>query len=251
FDILIGGLGSLPGGLGNVSSGLGGLAGQAGNMASNLGKNLPGNMGGLLGAGALGALLGSMVSKKTLQSAALVGAGAVAWNFYQKWSQSRAPQQEQSAPASQPYQAPQPEIRTGDHSFGAAPQAPVALQQDHTAMLLLRAMVFAAKADGHIDNAEQERIRKVVEQMLPGQNADQLVQTLLAEPINPGVFTAQVDSVEQGEDLYRLSCLIVDIDHFMERSYMDGLAHALSIPAARKAQLEDEALQAKQQLAAC
>lgn len=245
FDILKNGLGNLPGGLGGLAGGmaggLGNLAGQAGNMASNLGKSVPGGMGGLLGAGALGALLSGMVSKNTLQNAALIGAGAVAWNFYQKWSQSREIQQStEAAPVSS----------GSSHSFGEGLRSPAALQQDHTAMLLLRAMVFAARADGHIDQTEQERIRKIVEQMLPGQNADQLVQSLLTEPLNPGVFTSQVDSVEQGEDLYRLSCLIVDIDHFMERSYIDGLAQALSIPAARKAQLEDEALQAKQQLAA-
>ena len=117
-------------------------------------------------------------------------------------------------------------------------------------MLLLRAMVFAARADGHIDSSEQERISKVIAQMMPGQDSSQLVQSLMSEPLNPGVFTSQISSVEQGEDLYRLSCLIVDIDHFMERSYIDGLAHALSIPAARKAQLEDEAQMAKKQLAA-
>lgn len=254
FDILKGGLNSLGGNmgnLGNLGGSLGGLANQAGNVAANVGKSIPGGMGGLLGAGALGALLGSMISKKSLKNAALVGAGAVAWNFYQKWAQNRAT--EQASPAGgQNWQQPQPEIRSGEHHFGASQGQPaprLALQQDATAMLLLRAMVFAARADGHIDASERERIAKVVEQMLPGQNSEQLVQSLLAEPLNPGIFTSQVTSTEQGEDLYRLSCLIVDIDHFMERSYMDGLAHALSIPAARKAQLEDEANQAKQQLA--
>ena len=54
----------------------------------------------------------------------------------------------------------------------------------------------------------------------------------------------------RGEDLYRLSCMIVDIDHFMERSYLDALAAALKISEARKGQLEEEARQAKAQLAA-
>ncbi len=248
FDILKGGLGNL-GSIGNMGGSLGGLARQAGNATANLGKAMPGGVGGLLGAGALGALLGSMVSNKTLKNAALVGAGAVAWNFYQKWSQGRAAGQEAPASGQNWQQQPQPETRSGEHNFGGQPAHPLALQQDATVMLLLRAMVFAARADGHIDDAERDRITNVVEQMLPGQNSDQLIQSLLTEPLNPGVFTTQVTSTEQGEDLYRLSCLIVDIDHFMERSYLDGLAHALSIPATRKAQLEDEASQAKQQLA--
>ena len=81
FDILNGaGLGST----------LGSLADKAKSTASDLGKNAPGGLGGLLGAGALGALLGTVLSKDVLKNAALVGAGAVAWNFYQKWSQNKA-----------------------------------------------------------------------------------------------------------------------------------------------------------------
>ena len=115
--------------LGGLSGALGGLAGQAGNVASNLGKSMPGGMGGLLGVGALGALLGSMASNKALKNAALVGAGAVAWNFYQKWSQSRAEQQ--ATPADAPMEQP---VSAGGYSFGRAQQPPLALQQDHTAM---------------------------------------------------------------------------------------------------------------------
>lgn len=209
---------------------LGSLADKAKSGASDLTRNTPGGMGGLLGAGALGALLGSVLSKDVLQNAALVGAGAVAWNFYKKWSDKK----EQGAASQQP---------------AAAPAGPVPGAGDPTAMLLLRAMIFAARADGHIDATEQERISKMVAQMFPGQDASQLVNSLLNEPINPAVLAAQVCSAEQGEDLYRLSCLIVDIDHFMERSYLDGLAQALHIAPQRKDTLELEAVQAKQQLA--
>ena len=214
---------------------LGSLAEKAKGGASELAKNAPGGMGGLLGAGALGALLGSVLSKDVLQNAALVGAGAVAWNFYKKWSDKK----EQEAVAAPAGGAPFP---------GAQPAAPTA-GADPTAMLLLRAMVYAARADGHIDATEQERISKMVQQMFPGQDASQLIASLLNEPINPAVLAGQVCSAEQGEDLYRLSCLIVDIDHFMERSYLDGLAQSLHIQPLRKEALELEAVQAKQQLA--
>lgn len=218
---------------------LGSLADKAKNGASDLTRNTPGGMGGLLGAGALGALLGSVLSKDMLQNAALVGAGAVAWNFYKKWSDKK----EQGSATQQ-----------AAASFGmaqpaAAPAVPVVGANDPTAMLLLRAMIFAARADGHIDATEQERISKMVAQMFPGQDASQLVNSLLNEPINPAVLAAQVCSTEQGEDVYRLSCLIVDIDHFMERSYLDGLAQALHILPQRKDALELESAQAKQQLA--
>lgn len=224
FDILNGaGLGST----------LGSLADKAKSTASDLGKNAPGGLGGLLGAGALGALLGTVLSKDVLKNAALVGAGAVAWNFYQKWSQNKA----------------SVEGPVEGNAFGGAPQAVAEVQADATAMLLLRAMVFAAKADGHIDPTERERITKVVQQMFQGQDASRLLAGLMDEPLNPEALAARVQSPEQGEDVYRLSCLIVDIDHFMERGYLDGLARALGIRLQRKEALEAEADQARRQLA--
>lgn len=209
----------------NIGETLGSLMDTAKEQASGLTKAAPGGVGGLVGAGALGALLGSFMSKGALQNAALVGAGAVAWNFYQKWSQS----QKESQPAE---------------------PAPVQQPVDPTARLLLRAMVFAARADGHIDATEQDRISKVVAQMAPGQDTNALLGQLLNAPIDPAALAAEIRSAEQGEDLYRLSCMIVDIDHFMERSYLDALAAALKISEARKGQLEEEARQAKAQLAA-
>ena len=173
------------------------------------------------------------MSKGALQNAALVGAGAVAWNFYQKWSQS----QKESQPA-EPAPVQQPVAAVASAGL------------DPTARLLLRAMVFAARADGHIDATEQDRISKVVAQMAPGQDTNALLGQLLNAPIDPAALAAEIRSAEQGEDLYRLSCMIVDIDHFMERSYLDALAAALKISEARKGQLEEEARQAKAQLAA-
>ena len=204
--------------------------GKAG--AAALGNSTLGGLGGLLGAGTLGALLGSMLPKEVTQNAALVGAGVVAWNFYKKW----AARQQQSATASQPT------ALTSDLQLADA-------GGDPTAMLLLRAMIFAARADGHIDAAEQDRISKLVPQMFPGQDSTQLINGLMNEPLNPSGLAAQVQSVEQGEDIYRLSCLIMDVDHFMERSYLDALAQSLQIGVDRRGALEQEASQARLQLA--
>ena len=213
-----------------LKSTLGTLAGKAKSAASGMAGQAPGGMGGLLGAGALGALIGSFVSKSILKDAALVGAGAVAWNFYQKWSQSRA---EQNATSTVP---------------SAAAGTSVSVTPDATAMLMLRAMVYTARADGHIDAAEQNRILKLVGQIFPGQDMTSVMNSLMTEPIDPSRLAAEVSSQEQGDDLYRLSCLIVDVDHFMERSYLDGLARALNLSDERKISLEQEVSGVKQQL---
>lgn len=213
----------------NIGESLGSLMDTAKKQTAGLSKATPGGVGGLLGAGALGALLGAFMSKGALQNVALVGAGAVAWNFYQKWSQGR--------------KGAQPAASVAVQSTALAPA-----ELDPTARLLLRAMVFAARADGHIDATEQERISQVVAQMLPGQDANALLGRLMNDPIDPGLLASEIQSAEQGEDLFRLSCMIVDIDHFMERSYLDALATVLHITESRKAELEAEANQVKAQL---
>lgn len=213
----------------NIGESLGSLMDTAKKQTAGLSKATPGGVGGLLGAGTLGALLGAFMSKGALQNVALVGAGAVAWNFYQKWSQGR--------------KGAQPAASVAVQSTALAPA-----ELDPTARLLLRAMFFAARADGHIDATEQERISQVVAQMLPGQDANALLGRLMNDPIDPGLLASEIQSAEQGEDLFRLSCMIVDIDHFMERSYLDALATVLHITESRKAELEAEANQAKAQL---
>ena len=89
---------------------------------------------------------------------------------------------------------------------------------------------------------------KLVEQLCPGRDMSDVMNGLMNEPIDPARLASQVRSPEQSDDLYRLSCLIVDVDHFMERSYLDGLASALHLSAERKAALEQEVAQARRQL---
>ena len=128
----------------------------------------------------------------------------------------------------------------GETSVSAVPDA--------TAMLMLRAMVYSARADGRMDATEQSRILKLVEQIFPGRDMTTVMNSLLNEPIDPSMLASEVRSPEQGDDLYRLSCLIVEIDHFMERGYLDGLARALHISEEHKRTLEQEVAQARQQL---
>lgn len=202
---------------------------KAGKAVSTVSSQTPGGLGGLLGAGALGALLGMVASRSVLEKVALVGAGAVIGNFYQKWSRNSAQQ---------------------SSAQGNAPQNAEAVRADDTAMLMLRTMVYAARADGHIDEAERERIRALTEQLFPGRDVSPLMNDLMSEPIHPDLLAVGVQTPEQGEDLYRLSCFIVDIDHFMEKSYLEALAAALHIPAERRTVLEQEAVQAKRKLIA-
>lgn len=216
---------------GTLTNVLGNIASQAKNTISGLDQKTPGGMGGLLGAGALGALLGNVMNSDILKNVALAGAGAVAWNFFQKWKNQGSAQ---AAPASPAQHAP---VSSDD-------------KVDPLTELVARAMIYAAKADGQIDVQEQERINEILKNMLPGENIGSLIAKLRDEPLDPQKIAAQVSSPEQAEDVLRLSCAVIDIDHFMERGYIDGLARSLNISSQREKEIEAEASEAKKHLKA-
>ena len=197
------------------------MAGQAKTKVQELGKKTPGGLAGLGGAGVLGLLLLRAMPKGTVQSAGLMGIGAVAWNFYQKWANKKPETLEIEALS----------------------------MDDPAAVLLVQAMVFAAKADGAIDQFEQERIATMVKHMFPGQNTAALLENLTKKDVDPVAVATQVRSAEQAEDVFRLSCLAIETDMETERTYLDALAKALGIAEERKLALEQEADAARKKLA--
>lgn len=242
-----GGMGGLGSGIGSVLDSLGKTARSA---ASNIQKNTPGGLGGLAGAGALGALLGNVLQGDLMKSIAMAGAGAVAWNFYKKWAAQKTGEQ---AGAAQPAAQAAAASQSGDiPGFGDASHAASlpAKGLDPTAALVMRSMIYAARADGTIDATEQQRIDEILANMLPGQDLRAQMEAMRKETIDPAKIAKSVSSPEQAEDVYRLSCSVIDVDHFMETSYLQALATALGIDAAKKKQLEGEADEARRQLVA-
>lgn len=216
-----------------LGSALGTLTEKAKSTASTLGREAPGGVGGLLGAGALGALLGTMLSKDVVKNAALVGEARLPGIFIRSGPRTRGRfRPHRPLPLQRLPHLPLPYRSIPPPCFCLKPWS---LPHGRTGILTLRSASALSRPCGT---------------MFPGQDVDSLLNSLMGASLNPASLAARVQSAEQGEDVYRLSCLIVDIDHFMERGYLDGLAQALRIPAVRKEELEREADQARRQLAA-
>ncbi|SBV91282.1 conserved hypothetical protein [uncultured delta proteobacterium] len=219
------------------------LQGAIGGNSGNNGGGLAGMAPGLLGAGALGGIAGALLSGKSMKKMATgalavgggVAAGALAWNLYKQWSSGRGdatPVAGQGIPAAVP---PAPAIA----SSGALSGTPGGAEPD--GMLFLEAMIFAARADGHIDAREQARINSMVEEMMPGQGAKEAVESFLNRPIDPRTLAGRVHSPQEAHAVYKLSCLMLDVDHFMERAYLDMLAQNLNIDQVTREMLELDA----------
>jgi uncharacterized membrane protein YebE (DUF533 family) len=97
------------------------------------------------------------------------------------------------------------------------------------AVLLIRAMIAAANADGVIDKEERNRILKKLETVdLTNQEHSFIVKELLS-PAGLEDIVAQVNSQEMAKKVYSVSLLAIEVDTDAERAYMKTLAQQLSL----------------------
>ena len=104
---------------------------------------------------------------------------------------------------------------------------------------------FTTLAISNIDDKERANIHNTVESLFPGRDMAQVLDTLLNKPLDPASLASRIANHDEARDLYRLSAMIIDVDHFMERSYLDGLAAALKIAPEEKAALDSEVEETK------
>jgi uncharacterized membrane protein YebE (DUF533 family) len=97
------------------------------------------------------------------------------------------------------------------------------------AVLLIRAMIAAANADGVIDEKERNRIIKKLETLdLSDQEHSFIVNELLS-PVVLEDIVSQVKSPEMAKKVYTISFLAIEVDTDAERAYMNTLAQQLSL----------------------
>lgn len=112
--------------------------------------------------------------------------------------------------------------------------------------LIIEAMIFAARADGHIDAQEQEMIMTAARQM--GGDTNNMIREFLSKPLDPRELASKVRNRDQALDIYRLSAAAIVADNNMEMRYLNDLAAALQIDNATRAQLDNDASQLRLQM---
>lgn len=108
--------------------------------------------------------------------------------------------------------------------------APDEARLQHKAMLLLRAMIQAAKADGQIDAEEMTRIMGRLAEAGETDDARQLVLHAMSQPVDIAGLAAEARDVQEAAEIYAASLLAITVDSPAERNYMAGLAAALALP---------------------
>lgn len=215
-----------------------GGAKQPGGKTSGLSGNLGTLATGAVGGGLIGLLLGSKKVRKFGGSALGYGGAAVlgglAYKAWQDWSAKRAPAPTPVQPAQQPIPLP-------------PPRSPFDLETQSAAgggdarIAVVRAMISAAKADGHIDATEQRALFDRIGQLDLGTEEKAFVMDELAKPLDIAAIAALAATPEQAAEIWLASRLAIDADDPREKAYLDDLAARLKLPEGLAAHLEAQA----------
>jgi hypothetical protein len=99
---------------------------------------------------------------------------------------------------------------------------------DDRAIVLIRAMINAAKADGRIDDAEQ---KKIIDKLgNPSRANIDFLRKEFAAPLDVQAFIQSVP-IGMEQQVYTMSLIAIDLDEGREANYLMQLAQGLRIPA--------------------
>jgi len=126
----------------------------------------------------------------------------------------------------------------GDFAPAAMPHASAAADGSPFELVLVRAMVGAAKADGHIDATEQRRRFAEVERLGLDADAKAHIFDLLTQDVDLYDLASAATTPEQRAEIYLAARLAIDPDEPAERAYLDALASRLGLPPELRASLD-------------
>lgn len=211
-------------GLGAVDQAKAATAASA--RSGDLGKYASGAaVGGVL-ALLLGSRRGRGLGGSAIKLGGIAAIGTLAYKAWQDYQAAQGARAQTPAPA--PAAAP---------SFTALP----APQQEQHSQALMKAMIAAAKSDGHIDERERQLVLSELDRQQAGADVRQWVDFELRRPLSAAEVAAVASGPEMAAEVYLASLLVTDDQSPAERAYLDQLATQLRLAPELKADLEAKA----------
>lgn len=217
--------------------------------------SLPGGLLGGVAAGGLAAMLltnkkARKVGGKAIKYGGVAAVGGIA---YKAWSNYKENQSSEQSQATRQSIDATPDPAVTYNPSNAVPEVPAGsifdlANETHTQqgedmrLTLVRAMISAAKADGHIDATERCRIEQQISDLGIGAEEQQfLIQQLRADS-DPISIARLSESEEQATEIYLVSLLAIDLDTDEERRYLERLGDALHLPMDLRQNIEHEVM---------
>ncbi|MEB4590868.1 DUF533 domain-containing protein [Candidatus Thiothrix sp. Deng01] len=179
-------------------------------------KMLSGLKTGAAAAGVLALLLGTNAGRRVTGAAVKVGSvaalGGLAYQLYRQWGADGA-------------------LANGGVAEAAEPALLEASAPKASAEVLLKAMIAAAKADGHVDSAELEKIRQELSATnLDGDVNDLILSELAQARSATDIASLANNNVAVATEIYLVSAAVIDEANEAEKTYLVDLRNALQLP---------------------
>ena len=172
---------------------------------------------GAIAAVLLGTGFGRKLTGDVLKLGGLAAIAGLGYQAYKNYKNGSAPEA-----------AATPELLPPPADSGFATGSPA--NNSDFALVLVQAMIAAARADGQIDPAERAIIMDKVKLSGLGAEAEAFVTGELSKPLDMEALVAKAGTEEQRVELYTASRLTINPDTRAERGYLDLLAGRLGLP---------------------
>ncbi len=190
---------------------------------------LDGMKKGAIAAGVLALLLGTGAGRRVTGSALKIGSlaaiGGLGWKAYQNWINQKQDAAE--------------EVKEMAENARVIPIND--LDEDEAnkrSQILLKAMIAAAKADGHIDKKEIAAIDEQIEKLNLSSEVANLLKQEIDKPLDVKDIAALAENSAIAAEIYLVSAIVTDKENSMEKAYLEELAKAMKLPDALVTQLQ-------------
>jgi uncharacterized membrane protein YebE (DUF533 family) len=185
---------------------------------------------GLAAGGVLGLLLGTKRGRSLGGSALKYGSvaalGAVAFRAYSQWQTQQAAQASHTVGSD-----------TGVQTLNLLPPP----ETESHSRAMLKALIAAAKSDGHLDAHERGLIDAEMVRLQADESDRAWLTAELQCPLDPADVARAGSTPQLAAEMYLASLMVIDDTSYMERAYLDEFARQLKLPDALKAELEAQA----------
>ena len=211
-------------------------------MGSGAAGGFAGGLAGGLASNLITTKSGRKIGKKTLQMGGIAAVGALAYAAYQRYSSGD--QKYNSIGAA----SPQADIPPAPKGSAFLPAENDVAGQENLALVLVRAMIAAARSDGRLDAQESQAIFQRIESLGLAPEEQALLLAEMGRPVDMDAIVNSATCPETAAEIYLASLLAVDVDTPAEKSYLAMLAARLNLAPELVAELHRQ-VEAQQEAA--
>ncbi len=196
-----------------------------------------GFLGGIAGGAATSALTSKKGRKgavKLLKYGGVAAVGAIAWKAYKQYSNKSPQDQQQFESNGSAAIQQQPQIQQDPNWQGLQASnfrnLEVAENAQEQAQFIIKSMVAAAMADGHVDATEYQKILSKADEIGLSLEEKNMLLAEMAAPMKLEQIIEQCTCPQLALEVYTASHFAVDENLKSGRAYLDNLANGLQIP---------------------